>query len=276
MNVSKELFRNIRFHLLSNRISHSIRANGSYRAILLMLGSGLFMASVAACVKYLSDDIPVPEIVFFRNITGGILILAILAKRKVNPLGVNRRVLLLRGVCGTLGVFFYFYAISQLVLADAVMLNRTSPFFVVILSLVFLHERIRRLQVPALILAVLGIILITRPRLDYSFLPAAIALLSAVFAGAAHTTLRHLRHTDTPFVIVLYFTLVSSLSMIPLMAMGLWETPDPHQLAILLGMGLLGLGGQHLMTTAYRYAQAGEVAIYGYSHLIFSMILGMV
>jgi len=263
-------------YLRTTKLGRKIQSQGSYMAITLMLGSGLFMASVAATVKYLSDDIPVPEIVFFRNFTGGLIVLFILMRRKVNPLGNNRRVLMLRGVSGTLGVFMYFFAISNLVLADAVMLNRTSPFFVIILSSLFLHEPIRKLQIPALIIAMIGIICISRPRLDYSFFPAAIGLLSAVFAGTAYTTLRHLRHTDTPLVIVFYFTMVSSLSMIPIMALGFWETPDLHQIAVLLILGLLGLCGQHLMTMAYRFANAGEVAIYGYSSVIFAMMLGII
>ena len=240
-----------------------------------MVGSGLFMSSLAATVKFLSDDIPLYQIVFFRNVTGGLLIIAILLKRRINPLGVNRRILVLRGVSGTLGVVLYFYAISHLVLADAVLLNRTSPFFVILLSSVFLGEKMSRLQVPALILAFSGILLISRPRFDISFLPAATGLLSAVFAGTAYTTLRHLRHTDTPLVIVFYFTMVSSLAMIPAMAMGYWATPDLGQWFILLGLGILGLLGQHLMTCAYRYTAAGEVAIYGYSGVLFAMMWGV-
>ncbi len=261
--------------LHNSRLGTRIKSHDSYIAIVLMLGSGLFMGSVAATVKFLSDDIPVFEIVFFRNFTGGLLVLAILLKRRINPLGNNRRVLVIRGVSGTLGVVMYFYAISNLILADAVMLNRTSPFFVIILSSVFLHEKLKRLQIHALLLAFVGIILISRPRLDVSFFPAAVALLSAVFAGTAYTTLRHLRHTDTPFVIVFYFTMVSSLCMIPIMVMGQWETPDGSQWIILLGLGFIGLAGQHLMTTAYRFAKAGEVAIYGYSSVLFAMLLGI-
>lgn len=262
--------------LRNSRIGTRIRSHDTYIAIVLMLGSGMFMASVAATVKFLSDDIPVPEIVFFRNFTGGLLVLAILKKRKIHPLGNNRRILLLRGVSGTLGVVMYFYAISHLELADAVMLNRTSPFFVILLSSVFLHEKLKKLQIPALLLAFVGIIFISRPRLDVSFFPAAVGLLSAVFAGIAYTTLRHLRHTDTPFVIVFYFTMVSSLAMIPAMALGQWETPDQRQWVILLGLGLIGLAGQHLMTTAYRFANAGEVAIYGYSSVLFAIVLGII
>jgi len=259
-----------------SKLGMKIKSHDSYIAITLMLGSSLFMASVAATVKYLSDDIPVPQIVFFRNFTGSLLVLSYLAKKKINPLGNNRRILALRGMSGTIGVVMYFYAISNLDLADAVMLNRTSPFFVILLSATFLHEPLRKLQIPALIIAMVGIVCISRPRLDVTFIPAAIGLLSAVFAGTAYTCMRHLRHTDDPPVIVFYFTMVSSLFMLPIMALGYWETPTLEQFAVLLVLGLLGLGGQHLMTTAYRHAQAGEVAIYGYSNVIFAMVLGVV
>jgi drug/metabolite transporter (DMT)-like permease len=162
-----------------------------------------------------------------------------------------------------------------MVLADAVVLNKFSPFFVMVFSALFLGERMKRLQAPALLLAILGVMLISRPRLDYSFLPAASALLSALFAGAAYTTLRHLRHTDTPPVVVFYLTMVACISMIPLMLLGHWRTPDLEDAAFILAMGFFALVGQHLMTSAYRHAEAGEVAIYGYSNVIFALVLGV-
>ncbi len=250
--------------------------SGSSRAVMLMLGAGLALASMAATVKLLAGDIPVPQILFFRNISGGVIILAILRKQGVSPLGVNRKVLLMRGSFGTLGLFFYFTAIAQLELADAVILNKTSPFFVIIFSSLFLGEKMKRLQIPAILMAICGIVLISPPKLDYSFLPALAALLSAVFAGAAYTTLRHLRLSDKPLVIVFYLTMVSSLAMIPLLLGGFWVTPDPFQLLVLCSVGLFALVGQFLMTTAYRHAQAGEVSIYSYSNVVFAMVLGAV
>ena len=261
--------------LLPARLDHHLTHSGSARAVLLMLGAGFFMASMAATVKLVSDDVSVPEIMFFRNITGAVFIYIVLRRQGVSPLGVNRKVLLLRGVFGTTGLFFFFTAISSLTLADAVVLNKTSPFFVIIFSSIFLGERMRRLQVPALLLAVLGIVLIARPRFDYSYLPAAAALLSAVFAGAAYTTLRHLRHTDQPLVVVFALTMVASVAMLPLLALGYWTTPGPWELLVLLSVGVFALIGQYLMTTAYRHAQAGEVSIYGYSNVLFAMVLGI-
>jgi len=264
----------LREGLFTRLDSRSCRS-GSCRAILMMLGAGFFMASMAATVKQLTDGMPVPEVLFFRNVTGAIMISVILAKRRISPLGNNRRVLLLRGAFGTLGLLFFFYAISNMALADAVVLNKFSPFFVIIFAALFLGERMKRLQLPALLLAILGLLFISKPRLDYSFMPAASALLSALFAGAAYTTLRHLRHTETPLVVVFYLTMVASLSMIPFMIYGFWKTPDFMDILLILAVGSFALVGQHLMTSAYRYAEAGEVAIYGYSNVLFALVLGI-
>ena len=40
----------------------------------------------------------------------------------------------------------------------------------------------------------------------------------------------------------------------------------------LLGIGIAGVLGQVLMTTAYRYAPGGKVAVYGYLSVVFSLI----
>jgi drug/metabolite transporter (DMT)-like permease len=249
---------------------------GSRKAVLLMLAAGFFLSSMAATVKLLSDDVPVPQIIFFRNITGAVVILGILKKQGISPLGVNKKLLFLRGAFGTIGLFFFFSAIQGLTLSDAVVLNKTSPFFVILFSAAFLGEKMRKLQIPALGLAIFGIVLISQPRLDYSFLPAAAGLLSAVFAGAAYTTLRHLRHTDQPLVIVLALTVVASVAMLPFFALGYWKTPSPTEFLILCSLGLFALIGQFLMTTAYRHAQAGEVSIYGYSTVLFALVFGLV
>ena len=54
----------------------------------------------------------------------------------------NFRYLLLRSVFGTLGILCNFYAVGHLVLADASMLNKMSPFFAIIFSYLILKRKI--------------------------------------------------------------------------------------------------------------------------------------
>ncbi len=60
--------------------------------------------------------------------------------------------MILRATFGTVGILCNFYAVDHLVLSDASMLNKMSPFFVIIFSFLLLKEK----MTPAQALAVTG------------------------------------------------------------------------------------------------------------------------
>lgn len=245
------------------------------KGIILILLSALFFALMAATVKSL-NKIPVAEKIFFRNLFGFFVAIYMIIKNKQPILGNNKRLLLLRSISGLLGVAAYFYALSRINLADAVILNKMSPFFVLILSFIFLGEKIKKHQVLSLVLALVGAGLVIKPQFNYSVIPAVIALMSAFFAGAAYTVIRHLRHTDAPETIVLYFTAISTFTMIPFMMLGNFKLPNLTEMTGLIALGGFATTAQFLMTNAYRYAPAGELAIYTYINIVFSSILGLI
>ena len=245
------------------------------KGITLILLSALFFALMAATVKYLGD-MPVVEKIFFRNLFGVIIAFYLVKKKGRSLKGNNTKLLFLRSLTGLLGIAAYFYALSKIYLADAVILNKMSPFFVVILAAIFLKEKIKKPQFIALVLAISGAMMVIKPRFDYTVIPALVGLLSAFLAGCSYTIIRHLKETDYPETIVFYFTLISSLAMIPFMLAGQFVMPTGPQILALLGLGIFATTAQLLMTNAYHYAPAGELSIYTYSNIIFSTIIGLV
>ena len=245
------------------------------KGITLILLSALFFALMAATVKYLGD-MPVVEKIFFRNLFGVIIAFYLVKKKGRSLKGNNTKLLFLRSLTGLLGIAAYFYALSKIYLADAVILNKMSPFFVVILAAIFLKEKIKKPQFIALVLAISGAMMVIKPRFDYTVIPALVGLLSAFLAGCSYTIIRHLKKTDYPETIVFYFTLISSLAMIPFMLAGQFVMPTGPQILALLGLGIFATTAQLLMTNAYHYAPAGELSIYTYSNIIFSTIIGLV
>ncbi len=245
------------------------------KGILLMILASLCFALMASAVKY-TGELPTMQKVFFRNLVGMIISGYIIYRNGGSFKGRNRGGLVFRSLFGLTGVFLYFYALGEIPLSDAVVLNQMSPFFVVILSAWFLKEPIKKLQIPAVFLAMLGVIFIIRPEFNATILPSVIALLSAFFAAAAYTTIRHLRLTDKPQIIIFYFTAFSVLIAIPFMLFGQFQWPTPVQFISLLGVGVFATGAQFLMTYAYRYAQAGELSIYSYGKTVFSTLIGAV
>jgi len=146
--------------------------------------------------------------------------------------------------------------------------NPLSYYFPTIL---FLGERFRRIQILAVFLGFAGVIVILRPDSIPITFPAGLAVCSALFAGSAYTTLRALRKTDRPLLVVFWFSAAITLFFLPSVLLG-GVLPDFKSLVFLLCIGLSGTAGQLLMTKAYRCAPGGEVAIYGYLSVVFSML----
>src|SRR5699024_12649379 len=102
----------------------------------------------------------------------------------------NQLVLLGRSIFGTLGIVFLFYAIDNLVMSDADMLNKMSPLLVIVFSAIFLKERVMPFQMITIVIAFVGMLFIVKPSFSVDVLPYLIGILSAVFAAAAYTFLR--------------------------------------------------------------------------------------
>ena len=245
------------------------------KGISYILLSSLFFALMAAAVKFLGD-MPTAEKIFFRNLVGIFVAFGLVKKTGSSLTGNNKKLLVLRSIFGLLGIAAYFYALANMKLSDAVILNKMSPFFVMVFAALFLKENITKKQIIALVTAALGALLVIRPGFDSNLIPSLIALMSSVFAGIAYTIVRQLRKTDSAATVVFYFSLFSTLAMIPFMLSGSFVIPTAVQALALLALGLFATAAQLFMTNAYRHAEAGELSIYTYANIVFSSIFGLV
>jgi len=246
------------------------------KGILCIITAAMFFSGMSAFVR-LAGDLPVFEKAFFRNFVAAI-IAGITLKRNHTPLHIgkgNLKFVLARAVLGTVGLVANFYAIDRLNLADANMLNKLSPFFAIIFSAYLLKEKVRPMQIFAVVGAFIGAVCIIKPTGEnLQLFPALIGLLGGVAAGAAYTCLRRATQGGAlgP-VIVLFFSCFSCAAILPLMLTD-FVLPTGFQMCMLIGCGLCGAGGQFSITTAYSYAPAREIGVYDYSQVIFSAIIG--
>lgn len=246
------------------------------KAIVFMLISAFCFAFMGVMVK-LAGDIPLFEKVFYRNLISLFVALAIILKSKSKFLGKkeNQKYLLIRSLSGLLGVILSFYALNNLVLADASMLNKLSPFFVTLFAFIFLKEKLAPIHVPILIIVLIGAMLIIKPQFDLKMLPALCGFLSAIFAAISYVTLRVLGDKEDYSTIVFYFSLFSVIGIFPIMMFN-YKTPSLHQFVYLIGTGLFAAIAQFSLTLAYKNAPASEVSVYDYSNIIFASLLGFV
>jgi drug/metabolite transporter (DMT)-like permease len=184
-------------------------------------------------------------------------------------------VLLFRCVFGLVGIFANFYALSKIPIGEAMTLNKTAPFFTVLFSWLLLGERATRRQLFFLLFAFAGALLVLRPGFRGAETFAGFcALAGGLGAGLAYVCVHQLgRWGMNSAFIVLFFSAFSTLASLP------FFLPDAQpmtalQAVILLAAGLSAALGQFGVTAAYRYAQPREIAVFDYTNVVFTAMLG--
>lgn len=247
--------------------------NNIVKGIILMLISSIGFSIMTLFVK-LAGDLPSIQKTFFRNFVSAIIAFIFVMYNKESLFGKkeNQLVLLGRSIFGTIGIIFLFYAIDHLVMSDADMLNKLSPFLVIIFSAIFLKERVLPFQVVTIVFAFIGMIFIVKPSFSIDIVPYGVGVLSAIFAAAAYTLLRVLGNREKFYTVVFYFSFFSTVVLLPFLIF-YYEPMTMKQLTYLLLAGFFATIGQFGITLAYKFAPAKDISIFTYSTVIFTTIL---
>ncbi|MFO1519208.1 MAG: DMT family transporter [bacterium] len=243
--------------------------------ILCMLASSLFFAMMGALVKYSLEEIPLFEVVFFRSVLSASLLGYFIWRRKGSFFG-NRPLLLLgRGLAGFFAIITNFYAVANIPLGDAAILNQTSPLFVAFFSVLFLGEKLPAKIFLLSLFSLAGVALVVKPSFSYLNLAALSGLVSGVMAAFAYVAIRELHATDSFLTMAFYFTGVTSILSAPF-ALREFVAPRIPVLLALIGVGITGTMGQMLMTYAYKNEKASLVSPFSYTAVIISFLFGVV
>ena len=250
------------------------------KGIFCIITAGFGFALMSLFVK-LSGDLPSMQKGFFRNIIAVFISSIPLLKHwKVINTPKDKTgwlVLILRSVFGTIGLVLNFYAISHISLADSSIIQKLSPFIIIILSYIFFKEEMTRFQFFAIIIAFVGIILIIKPSgNDIISMGALAALSGALCAGIAYTCVRYLgTHNISGEFIIFFFSSRSSLMLLPYLIFD-YRTMTFYQLSMLLLAGISATIGQYGVTFAYKFAAAKNISVFDYSQVLFSGIFGYI
>lgn len=243
------------------------------RGALYMVASTVLFASMAALVRVASRELPIAPLVFLRHSLMLVFLLPWLGREGRHALDTDDlRGHLGRGLAGVAAVACYFFALARLRLADAVLLNQSSPLFIPLVEAAWLGTRIPRRLWGVLALGFAGLLLILRPGTGV-FEPAAlVGLASAAFASVAQVGIRRLTRTEPVARIVFYFALVASVVALPPAAWW-WRSPSASTWAVLLLMGVLATLGQLALTRAYLHAPPAIVGPLLYAGPVFAGLL---
>lgn len=222
------------------------------RAALLMLGSTLLFGLMTIAIRLASATLHTFEIAFFRNFFGLVAALPLVVRHGPDLLRTTQLPrYLFRCVIGVVSMMAGFWAIGHLPLAQAVALSYSTPIFVTIAAVVFLHEQVRARRWAAVALGFVGVLVIVRPgSADFSA-GTLVALVAAVLSGVVSIQIKQLSKVDPADRIVVFTTsLWVPMSLLP--ALTVWRWPEGVAWVWVVAAGFLGTGGHMLWTRALK------------------------
>lgn len=222
------------------------------RAALLMLGSTLFFGLMAVAIRLASESLHTFQIAFFRNFFGLLAALPLLLRHGPDLLRTTQLPrYVVRCAIGIISMMCGFWAIGHLPLAQAVALSYSTPIFVTIAAVIFLHEQVRARRWAAVALGFVGVLIIVRPGTEGFSAGTLVALAAAVLSGIVSIQIKQLSRTEPADRIVLFTTLLwVPMSLLP--ALAVWEWPHGIVWLWVIAAGLLGTGGHMLWTRALK------------------------
>jgi len=261
------------------------------KGIFYVIMAAFCFATMNVFVKLSGDDIHFMTKTVFRTSIAALMafILVMAENKRAKKSGnkentvidnTNKRLaiilLFVRSAFGTCGVICNFYAVTHLNVADASMLNKLSPFYVILLSAILLKEKPDLFQWIAVAIAFFGSMFIIKPSFEFSdtTFAALIGLLGGLGAGIAYTSVRKLGKLGVrSSVIILFFSLFSVIVVLPF-AIHYYDGMSEKAFLLLVGSGIAAAGGQFFITNAYRQAPAKEISVYDYTQILFAALLG--
>ena len=254
-----------------NKISNNIPS--SLFSISLMIISGLFFVIMHSAVKYLSKEVHIFEIAFFRCALV-IFVLAPIIFQQGKKIFTTKqpKVQFLRITTNSVAMLCFFYGISTTPLAQLTTLGFTVPIFATILAVIFMKEKIRLRRTTALIVGFIGTIIVMRPDISIE-LGALLIIFSSFLWSICLIFIKKLTQTDSAVTISLYF----GIGMIPAtfaLAFPVLEMIDLRQFIILIFIAVTGTLAQTIMNSALEKGELALLLPFDFLRLIWSVLIG--
>ena len=238
--------------------------------------SVLFFVLMSVCIKATGDHIPLFQVVFFRNFFALLPLIFFIYFLKLNIRSINNYKLhLVRAFIGITAMSLFFVSLRYVPLVEMQTISYSSVFFISILSIFFLGEKIGYRRIIAIIVGFFGILIILKPSSaifsNYSLLP----LIASLFLSMAVIVLKKILLTNNNVLSVWVFTIFCTIISLFFYNKS-WIWPNNLDLTFMVASGLLGFVAQICLTKSFQLADASVLAPLDFSSVIWSFFLGYI
>ena len=242
--------------------------------ILWMVLTGLLFLGVTVLVKILGPRVPAPEAAFLRYLLGLVLLIPMLKislKDKLDSLLWFN--FIARGIFHTLAVVLWFFAMTQIPIAEVTAMNYLSPVYVALGAVLFLKEKMAIRRVLAVIFALVGALVILRPGFREVSVGHVAMMGTAIFFAGSYLFAKHLTNRVSAETVVIMLSILVTIGLFPL-AYIVWVPPRVDELIILFGVAVLATLGHYTMTKAFMAAPVTVTQPVTFLQLIWAISVG--
>ena len=247
----------------------------------VLLSTGIF-SLIFASGKFAGDTAAVVQINLLRMF-GGFLALAVIVLAQGAKLARYRSskpaTHFLRAVLGTGGSVLAIQSQADMPIVDATALSLLYVVFVLVLGMVFFHERIGRRQWWGILFCCAGALVIVGSRgafrqFDAGYaLPASFAVGAALLFAFEGTLIKHLAGHDRPMVLLIHVSIFGML-LLAVPAWMAWKPLSFTDVLVYMALGPIGVFAQYCTIRGYGMADISIVGPVDYSWLIFASMIG--
>ena len=242
---------------------------------------------IASIVKFLEPNIPIFQILYYRYLLSlPLLVIYGFFKHGSKILQVNNvRLLLLRIICGFLGLAMWFLAVAKIDISLATVLFNTMPLFITILSAIIALERVGLRRSIAVITGFFGVIFIVLPiNTSFDFWGVLYAILGAIFAGLMFVFIRMLGKTNASIPTAIWYNSFGVVISAIILLLSGHNLDNSFSLLMhkdlpwgyLLALGLLASFQQFCLAESHRYADASALAPFHYLAIPIGVAFGVI
>lgn len=245
------------------------------QGIILMLAAIFLFSTMDAVAKLLMARFEVLQVVWARYAGQMFVVAALLAPRlpqliRTRHLGLQ----LLRSAFLFCATWCFFTSLSFMEIASATAVMNIHPVLLTLGAALILRERLGPRRILGIALALTGALIIIRPGAEVISWASLLPLGAGISYASYALTTRFLGRDEPILTSFLYTALIGTMAA-SAMVLPVWQPPAASDWGIFLGLGIVGAAGQFFLIRSLTVAEAGAVAPFGYSGVVFSTLWGL-
>lgn len=239
-----------------------------------MIVTGFLFVAVTAVVKHGAQDMPAAQSAFLRYVLGLVFLVPMLpAVRRAHLTRRQWKLFTMRGVAHSVGVTFWFYAMTKITIAEVTAMNYMVPVYVTLGAGLFLGEHLALRRLAAVAIAFVGALIILRPGFRELSQGHIAMLFTTVFFAVSYLTAKRMADEVSPAVVVFMLSVLVTIALAP-MAFAVWQSPTMAEIGWMFLVAVFATAGHYTMTLAFAAAPVTVTQPVTFLQLVWATLLG--